>query len=318
MDKYGIILAAGKGTRMKCKRDDISKVSFPILGKPIVRYVLDALKPLGLKEIFTVVGHGGEHAKSIVEDSSIVVWQKEQKGGGHAVMQVAPLLANKDGLTIVCCGDTPMLTAKTLSALFSSHETNHNDLTILTAVLDDPRGYGRIVKENGRVQKIVEQKDCSAEEALIKEINTGVYVFDNKTLFEDLNKLRPNNAQGEYYITDVIEMFVKAGLKVSTFSIADRDEILGINDRYQLSTAAKIIKRRINKDLMLSGVSIEDPETTYIAPGVNVGVDTVIKPNTHIMGNSTVGENCVIGPNTYLENVEIPSDSIVQFTQIVK
>ncbi|OQA05233.1 MAG: Bifunctional protein GlmU [bacterium ADurb.Bin374] len=165
MKKYAIILAAGKGTRMKSLREDLSKVSFPILGRPLVKYVLEALKPLGLDKIVTVVGFGGQTSEGIVKADSEVVWQKEQKGTGHAVAQAAPVLEDQEGETIICCGDTPLLTTKTLAAMFSSHETNHNALTIMTAQMSNPQGYGRIVKEKGRVMKIVEQKDCTPEQA---------------------------------------------------------------------------------------------------------------------------------------------------------
>lgn len=316
MGRYAVILAAGKGTRMKSKRDDISKVSFPVLGRPMVRYVLEALKPLGLEKIVTVVGFGGEMTKSLVEDSSEVVWQKEQKGTGHAVMMAAPNLEMEDGETIICCGDTPLLTDKTLEALFNSHEANHNDLTILTAEVDNPYGYGRIVKKDGNVLRIVEQKDCSPDEAAIHEINAGVYIFDNKELFRDLKELKPNNAQGEYYLTDVIAMFVSAGKRVKTFSVSDVNETMGVNDRYQLSKAAKIIRARINKKWMLSGVSIEDPDTTYIGPDAEIGQDTTIRPNSHILGHAKVGQGCVIGPDAYVEDVEIEDGEIIEFGYI--
>jgi bifunctional UDP-N-acetylglucosamine pyrophosphorylase/glucosamine-1-phosphate N-acetyltransferase len=305
MKKYAIILAAGKGTRMKSLREDLSKVSFPILGRPLVKYVLEALKPLGLDEIVTVVGFGGQTSEGIVKADSQVVWQKEQKGTGHAVAQAAPVLEDQEGETIICCGDTPLLTTKTLAAMFSSHETNHNALTIMTAQMANPQGYGRIVKEKGRVMKIVEQKDCTPEQAEITEVNAGVYIFDNKELFKDLKRLTPNNAAGEYYLTDVIGMFVNDGLKVSSFTVADNSETLGINDRYQLSVAAKILQQRINKAFLLSGVSIDDPDTTYIGPDVKIGQDTVIRAGTYLMGNTTIGLENVIGPNCYIENCQI-------------
>jgi len=316
MNKYAIILAAGKGTRMKSLREDLSKVSFPILGQPLVKYVLEALKPLGLDRIVTIVGFGGETSKAIVEKDSEVVWQLEQKGTGHAVSQAAPLLESRKGETIICCGDTPLLTTKTLAAIFSSHETNHNALTIMTAIMDDPHGYGRIVKEKGRVQKIVEQKDCTPKEDLIKEVNAGVYVFDNEELFKDLKKLTPNNAAGEYYLTDVIGMFVKDGLKVSSFSVSDQTETLGINDRYQLAVAAKIIQARINKGLMLSGVSMDDPETTYVSPTAQIGQDTILRPGTCIVGDTVIGIGNVIGPNAYLENCTVGQGNVILYSYL--
>src|SRR5574344_33600 len=317
MDKYAIMLAAGKGTRMKSKRDDISKVSFPILGQPLVKYVIEALKPIGLAELIAVIGFGGATSEAIVKNDAKVVWQKEQKGSGHAVMMAAPLLEGAEGETIVCCGDTPLLTTATLQALFDAHEKDHNSLTIMTSILEDPFGYGRIVKKDGRVQRIVEQKDASEAEKKINEVNAGVYVFANKELFAALHHITTNNAAGEYYLTDVIGLFVKKGLKVGSFAVKDVEETLGVNDRYQLSIAAKIIQRRINRALMVSGVTIEDPDSTYIAPGVSIGADTVVRPGSFLMGNTVVGESNTIGPNCYFENVEVGDGNEIIYSHLV-
>lgn len=311
MNRYAIILAAGKGTRMKTKSEDISKVSFPILGKPFVRYVLDALKPLNLDKIVTIVGYGGEHAKKIVEDSSEVVWQKEQKGAGHAVMQVTPVLEGKEGETIICCGDTPCLTPETLGAMFDYHEANHNQMTVMTSILDNPHGYGRIVKDGDRILKIQEQKDCSPEEEKIQEVNAGVYIVDNKLLFEYINKLTPNNAAKEYYLTDILGLLVNAGYKVGSFYVKDTEETIGINDRYQLSVGMKLLQKRINKKHMLNGVTIVDPDTTYIGPDVEILNDTEILPNTLILGHTKIGYACRVGPNSYIDNCQIGNNVIL-------
>ena len=313
MNHYAIVLAAGKGTRMKSTREDVSKVSFPILGRPMPQWVLEALKSLELDQIVTVVGFGGATSEEIAKPYGEVVWQNEQKGTGHAVMMAAPVLEDKDGVTLICCGDTPLLTDKTLAALLSAHETNHNALTLLTAVVDDPHGYGRIVKKDGRVERIVEQKDCTPDLDAVHEINAGVYAFDNRELFRHLSRLTPNNAAKEYYLTDVIGMFVEEGLKVSSFSIADVSETMGVNDRYQLSVAAKSMQRRINKRWMLHGVTFEDPETAYIGPEVKLSRDTVIRPNTYVLGKSWIGHENIIGPGTYLENVRIGERNVIQF-----
>ena len=317
MKRYAIVLAAGKGTRMKSKREDISKVSFPILGRPLVKYVLEALKPLNMDKIVTIVGFGGEITKSIAEKDSEIVWQKEQKGTGHAVMQTSSLLKGKEGEVLICCGDTPLLSTKTLEELLKKHEEEHNSMTVLTFHTEEPKGYGRIVKRGEQVCKIVEEKDCTPEEKLIQEVNAGVYVFDNALLFPHLDKLTPNNAAGEYYLTDVLSSFVKDGLKVGSYCLADKEDTLGINDRYQLSIAAKIIQRRINKELMLSGVSIEDPDTTYIGPDVVIGRDSIIRPNTYILGKCVIGEDNVLGPNLYLENVEIGNENEIIESHLV-
>lgn len=312
MSRNAIILAAGKGSRMKSKRADISKVSFPILGQPLVKYVINALKPLNLDKLVAVVGFGGETAKKVVEGDCEVVWQHEQKGAGHAVMMTAPVLEGKDGETIVCCGDTPLLSSETLEKMFKYHEENHNDLTVMTFHIDNPFGYGRIIKENGHFVRIVEQRDTDAITAKVKEVNAGVYIFNNKELFEALKSLKTDNAAGEYYITDAIEIFVNKGLKADTFLVEDWTETLGVNDRAQLAEAAKLLQKRINHKHLISGVTIEDPTNTYIAPGVTIGQDTIIKPGSYIMGNSVIGEDCIIGPNAVIENETIKDGSIVK------
>lgn len=247
MDRYAIILAAGKGTRMKLKDENTSKVSIEIFGKPIVRYVIDALETSNLKTKVCVVGHAGEHTKQLVEDVCEVVWQKEQKGTGHAVMQATEILKDKEGSTIILCGDTPLLRSETISKALEYHEKNNNDLTILSSILENPFGYGRIVKKDGLVTKIVEEKDANDDEKKIKEINTGVLIFNNKKLFEYLPHLSNQNAKNEYYLTDLIEMFVKDSLKVASHPIEDANETLGINDREQLAEATEIMKQRINR-----------------------------------------------------------------------
>ncbi len=317
MDKFAIVLAAGKGTRMKSIREDVSNVSFPVLGRAMVEWVLESLRSLDLKQIVTVVGFGGKTSEALAKPYGEVVWQKEQKGTGHAVMMAAPLLEDKEGVTLICCGDTPLLTAKTLEALLSSHELHHNDLTLLTANVDDPRGYGRIIKKDGRVIRIVEQKDCTPDIDAIHEINAGVYAFDNRELFKYLKRITPNNAAGEYYLTDVIGMFVEDGLKVSSFSISDATETMGVNDRYQLSVASKAMQRRINKRWMIHGVTFEDPESAFIGPDVKLSRDTVIRPNVHVLGKSYVGHENVIGPNTYLENVHIGERNVIEYSHLV-
>lgn len=317
MNHYAIVLAAGKGTRMKSLREDVSKVSFPLLGRPLLQWVLEGLKTLELDRIVTVVGFGGECSKKIAEPYGEVVWQKEQKGTGHAVMMAAPLLEEQEGVTLICCGDTPLLTDKTLGAMLSSHETNHNDLTLLTAFVDDPHGYGRVLKNAGRVERIVEQKDCTPDIDAIHEINAGVYCFDNRELFRFLKRLTPNNAAKEYYLTDVIAMFVEEGRKVASFSISDVQETMGINDRYQLSVAAKAMQRRINKRWMIHGVTFEDPDTAYIGPDVKLSRDTIVRPNTHVLGHSFIGHENILGPNTYLENVRVGERNKIEYSHLV-
>ena len=307
MNNYAIVLAAGKGTRMKSLDVSKSKVSYEVLEKPIVRYVLDALKPLNFNKIITVVGFGGEVTKSLVEDSSDIVWQLEQKGTGHAVMQAAPILEGKEGYTVVCCGDTPVVTKDTFKALFDKHINDHNALTLLTAILDNPKGYGRIKRnaDGSQVEAIVEQADCDEAMDKVKEVNAGIYVFDNVELFKHLHNLKTNNKQEEYYLTDLLYMFRQEGLKVGASILANPSEMSGVNNRVQLSEASAFIQARINKELMLNGVTIIDPKTTYIGPDVTIGPDTIVYPNTHIYGTTSIGHSSIIGPNSYIKNAKI-------------
>ncbi len=318
MNIYAIILAAGKGTRMKSLDQSHSKVSHPILGMSLVQYVLRALKPIQPTETFAIVGFGGEVTTQLVQDSAKVVWQHEQKGTGHAVQQVASYLSRKEGTTIVLCGDTPLLTSQTLSSLLEEHIKNKHDLTVLTCIIDQPKGYGRIVRDKqGLVDRIVEQADATIEEQGIREVNTGVYVFNNKLLFEQLVHLSGNNKQGELYLTDVIKMFKNKGYHVGASILPDSREMLGINDRVQLSEATKIMKLRINRDLMLSGVTIEDPDNTYIGPEVTIGQDSVIRPGTRILGKTSLGKANIVGPETSIENTIIGDNNTIVKSQIV-
>ena len=311
MDKYVVILAAGRGSRMQSRDPNHSKVSYPLLEKPLVNYVLDAVKGINPTKIVTVVGFGGEVTKSLVEKDSEVVWQRVINGTGGAVLQAKELLADKKGLTLVVCGDTPLITTETINNVFRIHEKTGDSLTIVSMVLENPRGYGRIVREykTNKVIAIREDRDCSEIEKDIDEVNAGMYVFDNEMLFKYLDKITPDNAQHEYYLTDLVDMFVQDGLRVGSYIVEDAVEMFGINDRVQLAYAAKVIRKRKNHKLMLSGVSIEDPESTYISPEVEIGRDTIIRANTHILGNSKIGENNIIGPNCYLKDVTVGNDN---------
>ena len=318
MDKYAVVLAAGKGTRMKSRDPQHSKVSYPILGKALVNYVLDAIIPLEMKNIVVVVGFGGDVTKSLVEDRAAVVWQKDLSGTGNAVLQAKNLLRDKEGSTLVICGDTPLVTTESIENIFKVHEKINNKLTIVTAVLENPKGYGRIIREekSNHVLAIKEEKDCNEYEKDIREVNAGLYVFDNKSLFEYIDQLTTNNAQKEYYLTDLVEIFIRNGKKVGAYVVEDAVEVFGINDRIQLSYAGKVIRKRINHKLMLSGVSMEDPDSTYISPDVQIGRDTIIMPNTTIFGKCRIGEANTIGPNTYLNHVTVGDDNLIQSSWI--
>ena len=314
-DKYLVVLGAGRGSRMESRDPNHSKVAYPILGKPLINYVIDACKPLGLKEIFTVVGYGGKATEECVKKDSKVVWQHQILGTGHALMQVKEL-EGKDGDIIVVSGDVPLLTTQTLRKVYHKHEKGDNALTICTSVLEDPKGYGRVIREHGsyRLLDIREDADCNLEEKDITEINAGIYIIDNKLLQEYLPKLSDKNAKHEFYLSELVKLFNDTNKKVEAYVLEDAEDIFGVSDRNQLAYAAKVIRKRVNKKLMLSGVSIEDPDTAYVSPDAEIGKDTIILPNTTIVGSCKIGEANWIGPNTTLVNVNMGNDNKVHYS----
>ena len=306
MVKYGVVLAAGKGTRMKSLDQNKSKVAFEILGKPLVGYVLDALSYAEVDDTVVITGFGGEETKKIVGARAKCAEQKEINGTAKAVEAANSYLEGKDGVTIVMCGDTPLITGETIKELFNYHIENKNDMTVATMILENPTGYGRILRGGGdEIVAIREHKDCEPDELAINEVNSGLYVFDNKLLFEYLKEIKPNNAQKEYYLTDIVDIFGKHNKKIGAFVVEDAEEMFGINDRKQLAYAAKVIQNRINDKMMLNGVTIQDPHSTYIGPDVTIEPDTVIAPNTSILGKSKIGKANFIGPNSYLLNAVV-------------
>ena len=298
-----VILAAGMGTRMKSK---MPKVLHKVCGKPLSKWVIDASKAAGADKVCAVVGHKAETVKEVLGDVCEFALQAEQKGTGHAVMQAIDVIKNSKGEVVILNGDTPLITAETINKAIEYHKNNGNQATVITAILDDATGYGRIVRDNdGSVLKIVEQKDASEEEKKINEVNSGMYVFDAQVLVYALDKITPNNAQGEYYLTDTLEILLSAGKKIGGYAISDNDEIRGINDRVQLNEAEKIMQKRINEYHMRNGVTMRNPESVYIEDGVEIGNDTEICQNVTIKSGTKIGSDCVIGSGSMLDRAVI-------------
>ena len=308
-NRYAIVLAAGKGSRMKSLIGDHSKVSFPIMGKPIIDYVLDAIKPLGFDETIVIAGFAGETTRKIVGDKATVIQATEIAETASSVNFARELLGDKKGLTLIVFGGLPLLTAETLERVFKKHIKNGNDLTMLTSVLENPSGYARIIRDHktNRVVAIREEDKCDEYQLGISEVHSGVYLFNNELLFKYLTR-------NTYTLSEVVEKFVKAKAKVEAYVLEDAVEMFSINDRTHLAYAARVIRKRVNHRLMLQGVSFEDPDTSYVSPDVQIGPDTIILPNTTILGNTTIGKNNWIGPNAYLNNVSMGDDSVISFT----
>jgi bifunctional UDP-N-acetylglucosamine pyrophosphorylase/glucosamine-1-phosphate N-acetyltransferase len=303
MNKFAVILAAGKGTRMKSDKD---KVLHPLLGKPMISHVIDNLEGLNLTKKVVVISDGREDIKSLLKNEVDFVVQHERLGTGHAVKMTRELLEKEIGTTLVICGDTPLIKSETIAKLFEIHQSNQADITILSTTVKEPYGYGRIVRnDNNEVVKIVEEKDATIEEKLITEINTGTYCFNNQLLFQSLLELKNDNAQNEYYLTDVVKVVSAHGGKICAYITFDEEETLGINDRVALEKANRILKCRVNEKLMQNGVTIIDRNNTYISVDTVIGKDTTIYPGTICMGKNIIGNNCDIGPNTQLENITI-------------
>ena len=292
MEKYVVVLAAGKGTRMKSK---LYKVLHKVCGKTMVEHVVDAARGVNPAKIVTVVGTGAGEVEKVLDGKSDFAFQEKQLGTGDAVTTAKEELGDKDGATLVVTGDTPLFTTETFDELFKYHAEKGNAATVLTAEAPNPFGYGRIIRDDqGNVLRIVEQKDGKPEELKVKEINTGVFCFDNKKLFEALKHVDNNNAQGEYYLTDVLEILRNSGERVGAYKMPDFSESLGVNDRIALAQATKTMQRRINEEHMRNGVSFIDPDTAYIDAGVKIGNDTVIEGNVVIKGNTEIGSDCYI------------------------
>lgn len=313
LQRYAVILAAGKGTRMK---SDLPKVLHEAAFHPILHYVLSAAEAVSAGKILTVVGHGAEQVKSTFEGRTDFVLQKEQKGTGHAVMQALSALENCHGTVLILCGDTPLLRGETLDEFLCAHEQAGATCSVLSAELNNPFGYGRIIRnEAGDLLKIVEQRDADAEEQAVREINSGVYCFDLDFLKEAVKELKTDNVQGEFYLTDTVAICNAQGKKAVAWKIDDFEEVQGINDRKQLSEAGKVLFRRKNDALMAEGVTLISPETTFVDPDAEIGRDTVLEPFCTLKGKVKIGSGCVVGPRSELQDATLGND--VRFWQSI-
>ena len=313
-----IILAAGISSRMNTK---MAKVLHEVCGCPMLAYVLDACRQAGITKMYIVVGFSAEQVKQRFSNAEDIVWvrQEEQLGTGHAVLCCKELLKDFQGQTLVLCGDGPLIRTQTLRTLIREHEKGHSAATLATAVLEDPAGYGRIIRDKyGNIQGIIEDSDCTKEQLEINEINPSYYLFNNQILFKTLENIQPDNVKGEYYLTDVISGVLATDHKVLAIAAVRPEEAIGVNSRAQLSEASKIMQHRIQRQLMENGVTIVDPENTWIDARAEIGLDTIIEPFTYIHGQVSIGQNCRIGPFAFLRDGTVLKNDVVLgvFTEI--
>lgn len=307
-----VILAAGKGTRMK---SDKPKVLHTIFDKTLLGYIIDAVNKTGLAdENFVIVGHQAERMEEFLKNNyqnAKPVLQSPQLGTGHAVSMVVPYLKGFKGQVIILNGDLPLIRPETIKEIIESHNSNGSDLTIMSAIFDDPTGYGRVIKnEQGHVEAIVEEKDTTPEQKAVKEINAGVYVLNWEKINPAFAELKSDNAQGEYYLTDIVKWANKQNMKVKAYILKDNEELFGINCKAQLAEATKMMNRRVINKHLENGVQIIDPETTWISPETEIGADTIIYPSCYINGKNIIGKNCKIGPFAHLRGDVILEDEV--------
>ena len=309
-ERVAIILAAGVSSRMNTQ---MAKVLHEVCGRPMLAYVLDACHKVGVSKIYVVVGFSAGQVKERFDGNDIVwVQQNEQLGTAHAVLCCKEHLKDFTGETLVLCGDGPLIRGETLRTLIEKHEAEQSAAILATAVLDDPTGYGRIIRDAyGNMQGIVEDSDCTREQLAIKEVNPSYYLFNNTVLFEAIEKVRPDNVKKEYYLTDAVSDIIATGHKVTAVTAVRPEEAVGVNSRAELSTASKIMQRRIQRQLMEDGVTIVDPDNTWIDARAQIGQDTVIEPFTYIHGEVRIGQGCRVGPFAYLRHGTVLKDDVV-------
>lgn len=311
-----VILAAGKGTRMKSA---VPKVLHPICGQPMLHYPISAAQQAGFKKTTVVIGHQAEMVKQLFSDEKVTwVEQTEQLGTGHALLCAAESLAGFSGTILLLCGDVPLLQADILEQVLKYHRNEKATVTVLTAEMQDPSGYGRIIRNEEQVLKIVEEKDATEDQRRITEINTGTYLFDADFVFSALKNLKTDNAQGEYYLTDVVAAAVAAGKKTRGVGIPDATQMMGINDRRQLAEAEAVMRWHVNSELMLSGVSMIDPTTVYVDKTVEIGPDTVLHPNVQLRGATKIGRNCIIETGVVVVDSTIADGSHIKAASAIE
>jgi bifunctional UDP-N-acetylglucosamine pyrophosphorylase/glucosamine-1-phosphate N-acetyltransferase len=300
-----VVLAAGKGTRMK---SDLVKVLHEVGGAPLIDWPVSAAREAGASRIALVVGHQSEKVRAYFRNDEAVLFaiQDEQLGTGHAVACASGTLSGFSGTVLILCGDVPLIRSETLRAMLEHHRERKAVLTVLTTCMENPFGYGRVVKrEGGMVIRIVEEKDATPDERGIREINSGIYCVEAGFLFDAVSSLSNDNNQGEYYLTDIVTQAAEKNLLSLAFQVADSDEVMGVNDRVQLAAAGTVLRARINESLMLSGVTMIDPATVYIDRGVEIGTDSIIHPNVHISGSTVIGRGCLIESSAVIKNCTI-------------
>ena len=316
METSAIILAAGSGTRMKSAKP---KVAHELLGKPLVRWVVDAAREAGVGTVISVLGHGIDVVRPLVEHDTQVVGQQQRNGTADAVNSAREACEGMTGSLLVLSGDCPLIRPETIAGLARAREEADAAVAVLTMEAENPFGYGRIIRDaQGQVECIVEQKDCTPEQAAVTECNSGFYCFDAQYLFDALNRVSNENAQGEFYLTDVIGIARADGRSVVALCAEDPEECLGINTRLQLSVAAKVMQRRMNTAFMLAGVTMLDSETVWIGPGVTIEQDVELLPQTMLMGKTSVASGSVIGPNTRLTDTVVGHDCVLDETVAVE
>ena len=315
MYRCAVILAAGQGTRIK---SNIPKVLHKVCGKEMVNHVIDNMRKAGIEDVNVIIGNGSELVKESTKDRNVSYsLQEEQLGTGHAVKCAKEFLQGKDGVVAVFTGDAPLTRVETIENLIKEHIEKGNKATLLSAYVDDPTGYGRIIRDdNKEVLKIVEHKDCNEEELKVNEMNAGMYCFDIKSLLSSLEELNNNNVQREYYLTDVIGILKDKKEKVGAL-VTDYEDTLGVNSRAQLAEVEKVLRKRINKFHLDNGVTLIDPDTTYIGVDVIIGKDTVIYPNNILEGYTKIGESCTILQNSRIKDSIIEDEVEVQASVIL-